>query len=103
MQDDHPVSKANWEDTPEKREASLQERKAKMILAARQCVSTTVVKFACLTLYHQATTCATSSERRGRHKAKFFMTITSYRGDTYLQQRSNFLMIPSVPNSFSVS
>ena len=28
--------KAAWEDTPEKREASLKERKAKMILAARQ-------------------------------------------------------------------
>lgn len=31
--------KANWESTPEAREASLKERKAKMILAARQCVS----------------------------------------------------------------
>ncbi|EPQ51612.1 hypothetical protein GLOTRDRAFT_112427 [Gloeophyllum trabeum ATCC 11539] len=30
------AGKAVWEDTPEKREASLQERKAKMILAARQ-------------------------------------------------------------------
>lgn len=29
--------KAVWEPTPEKREASLQERKAKMVLAARQC------------------------------------------------------------------
>lgn len=28
--------KAKWEDTPEKREASLRERKAKMILAARE-------------------------------------------------------------------
>ncbi|KAG6331780.1 hypothetical protein ID866_7312 [Astraeus odoratus] len=28
--------RANWEDTPEKREASLRERKAQMILAARQ-------------------------------------------------------------------
>lgn len=28
--------KAIWEDTAEKREASLKERKAKMILAARQ-------------------------------------------------------------------
>jgi len=28
--------KAKWEDTPEKREASLRERKAQMILAARQ-------------------------------------------------------------------
>lgn len=40
--DDPPVSeqeiggKAVWEDTPEKREASLRERKAQMILAARQ-------------------------------------------------------------------
>jgi len=31
--------KAVWEDTAEKREASLRERKAKMILAARQYVS----------------------------------------------------------------
>ena len=30
--------KAAWEDSPEKREASLKERKAQMILAARQCV-----------------------------------------------------------------
>lgn len=30
--------KAVWEDSPEKREASLRERKAKMILAARQYV-----------------------------------------------------------------
>ncbi|KAA1477946.1 hypothetical protein DENSPDRAFT_787332 [Dentipellis sp. KUC8613] len=30
--------RAVWEDTPEKREASLKERKAQMILAARQCV-----------------------------------------------------------------
>ncbi|OJA17725.1 hypothetical protein AZE42_04796 [Rhizopogon vesiculosus] len=36
MQDDDASSKANWEDTSEKREASLQERKTKMILAARQ-------------------------------------------------------------------
>jgi len=28
--------KATWEDSPEKREASLRERKAQMILAARQ-------------------------------------------------------------------
>ena len=28
--------KAKWEDSPEKREASLRERKAQMILAARQ-------------------------------------------------------------------
>jgi hypothetical protein len=31
--------KATWEDAPEKREASLRERKAKMVLAARQSVS----------------------------------------------------------------
>ncbi|KAG5642263.1 hypothetical protein DXG03_003340 [Asterophora parasitica] len=31
--------KAVWEDSAEKREASLRERKAQMILAARQCVS----------------------------------------------------------------
>lgn len=31
--------KATWEDSPDKREASLKERKAQMILAARQCVS----------------------------------------------------------------
>ncbi|EIN05481.1 hypothetical protein PUNSTDRAFT_74748 [Punctularia strigosozonata HHB-11173 SS5] len=30
------AGKATWEDTPEKREASLRERKAQMILAARQ-------------------------------------------------------------------
>jgi coupling of ubiquitin conjugation to ER degradation protein 1 len=30
--------RAVWEDTAEKREASLRERKAQMILAARQCV-----------------------------------------------------------------
>ena len=30
--------RAAWEDTAEKREASLRERKAQMILAARQCV-----------------------------------------------------------------
>jgi coupling of ubiquitin conjugation to ER degradation protein 1 len=30
--------KAAWEDSPEKREASLRERKAKMVLSARQCV-----------------------------------------------------------------
>ncbi|TFK47382.1 hypothetical protein OE88DRAFT_1636564 [Heliocybe sulcata] len=42
VQDAPPISeeevagKATWEETPEKREASLQERKAKMILAARQ-------------------------------------------------------------------
>jgi coupling of ubiquitin conjugation to ER degradation protein 1 len=30
--------RATWEDTPEKREASLRERKAQMVLAARQCV-----------------------------------------------------------------
>jgi hypothetical protein len=30
--------KAVWEDNPEKREASLRERKAQMILAARQFV-----------------------------------------------------------------
>jgi hypothetical protein len=30
--------RAVWEDTTEKREASLRERKAQMILAARQCV-----------------------------------------------------------------
>ncbi|KAG1733885.1 uncharacterized protein EDB91DRAFT_1147797 [Suillus paluster] len=34
--DDLAFGKANWEDTSEKREASLQERKAQMILAARQ-------------------------------------------------------------------
>jgi len=28
--------KASWEDNPERREASLRERKAKMVLAARQ-------------------------------------------------------------------
>jgi hypothetical protein len=28
--------KAKWEDTPDKREASLRERKAQMVLAARQ-------------------------------------------------------------------
>lgn len=32
--------KAKWEDSAEKREASLKERKAQMVLAARQCVST---------------------------------------------------------------
>jgi hypothetical protein len=32
--------RAVWEDTAEKREASLRERKAQMILAARQCVLT---------------------------------------------------------------
>jgi hypothetical protein len=30
--------RAVWEDTPEMREESLRERKAQMILAARQCV-----------------------------------------------------------------
>jgi hypothetical protein len=30
--------KATWEDAPEKREANLRERKAKMVLAARQSV-----------------------------------------------------------------
>lgn len=35
-EDDLAFGKANWEDTSEKREASLQERKAQMILAARQ-------------------------------------------------------------------
>ncbi|KAG2336143.1 hypothetical protein BDR05DRAFT_155453 [Suillus weaverae] len=34
--DDLAFGKADWEDTSEKREASLQERKAQMILAARQ-------------------------------------------------------------------
>ncbi|KAF9004617.1 hypothetical protein BDQ17DRAFT_1240840 [Cyathus striatus] len=41
--------KATWEDTPEKREASLRERKAKMILAARQCVSLTPIRDETLT------------------------------------------------------
>jgi hypothetical protein len=36
---DEVGGKAAWEDSAEKREASLQERKAKMILAARQYVS----------------------------------------------------------------
>lgn len=31
--------KAVWEDSPEKREAALRERKARMILAARECVA----------------------------------------------------------------
>ncbi|KAG1883773.1 hypothetical protein F4604DRAFT_263132 [Suillus subluteus] len=35
-EDDLSFGKADWEDTSEKREASLQERKAQMILAARQ-------------------------------------------------------------------
>ncbi|KAG2143215.1 hypothetical protein BD769DRAFT_1661656 [Suillus cothurnatus] len=35
-EDDLAFGKANWEATSEKREASLQERKAQMILAARQ-------------------------------------------------------------------
>ncbi|KAI9459061.1 hypothetical protein HD554DRAFT_2137671 [Boletus coccyginus] len=38
--DDQPLAdaggRASWEDTPEKREASLRERKAQMVLAARQ-------------------------------------------------------------------
>lgn len=34
--------KAVWEDSAEKREASLRERKAQMILAARQCVSSLI-------------------------------------------------------------
>ena len=33
------AGRAVWEDSAEKREASLRERKAQMILAARQCVS----------------------------------------------------------------
>lgn len=45
LQDDDASSKANWEATSEKREASLQERKAKMILAARQYVSTFAIEF----------------------------------------------------------
>lgn len=36
---EHVGGKATWEDAPEKREASLRERKAKMVLAARQSVS----------------------------------------------------------------
>ncbi|KZT25567.1 hypothetical protein NEOLEDRAFT_1133548 [Neolentinus lepideus HHB14362 ss-1] len=36
VSEEEVAGKAVWEDTPEKREASLQERKAKMILAARQ-------------------------------------------------------------------
>lgn len=35
----HVGGKATWEDAPERREASLRERKAKMVLAARQSVS----------------------------------------------------------------
>ena len=38
--------KAVWESTPEKREASLRERKAQMILAARRCVF-----FLCILLF----------------------------------------------------
>ncbi|KAG6864347.1 hypothetical protein C0991_010322 [Blastosporella zonata] len=37
--EDQIGGKAVWEDSVEKREASLKERKAQMILAARQCVS----------------------------------------------------------------
>jgi len=36
--EDEIGGKAVWEDSAEKREASLRERKAQMILAARQCV-----------------------------------------------------------------
>jgi len=36
--EDQVGGKAAWEDSPEKREASLKERKAQMILAARQFV-----------------------------------------------------------------
>jgi hypothetical protein len=36
IRDEDVGGKAVWEDSPEKREASLRERKAKMILAARQ-------------------------------------------------------------------
>ncbi|KAG6829905.1 hypothetical protein H0H87_009807 [Tephrocybe sp. NHM501043] len=39
IQEDQIGGKAVWEDNAEKREASLKERKAQMILAARQCVS----------------------------------------------------------------
>ncbi|KAG6881694.1 hypothetical protein C0993_000363, partial [Termitomyces sp. T159_Od127] len=38
VQEDEVGGKAVWEDNAEKREASLKERKAQMILAARQCV-----------------------------------------------------------------
>ena len=38
MSDDQIGGKAVWEDSAEKREESLRERKAQMILAARQCV-----------------------------------------------------------------
>lgn len=38
MEEEKVGGKAAWEDSPEKREASLKERKAQMILAARQCV-----------------------------------------------------------------
>lgn len=36
MNEEDVGGKAVWEDTAEKREASLKERKAKMILAARE-------------------------------------------------------------------
>lgn len=42
--------KAVWEDTAEKREASLRERKAQMILAARQCVIVFLCRFPALDL-----------------------------------------------------
>ena len=38
--------RAVWEDTAEKREASLRERKAQMILAARQCVQSPFLRIA---------------------------------------------------------
>jgi hypothetical protein len=49
MEEDQIGGKTVWEDSAEKREASLKERKAQMILAARQYASTLLLPNLCLT------------------------------------------------------
>lgn len=58
--------KAVWEDSAEKREASLRERKAQMILAARQCVLS--LSFCCYSLivYYLRTGASWNKKRRSR-------------------------------------
>ena len=57
-----------WEDTAEKREASLRERKARMILAARECVrvffSSPRMPTARMLTVHRIDDCAHNRRRR---------------------------------------
>jgi hypothetical protein len=56
---------STWEDSAAKREASLRERKAQMVLAARQCVILLHVRMP-QTEHGRADGCLRSSRRQGR-------------------------------------